>query len=220
LKTTKELTLRDLFPLVAKKKQVSPSELPPEMYNLVYFSSPQMEPLDLSSKVAKLTMDHLLLLRKVKSSGISSAIAAEAKDRDNNPQHTFMFTKETAMAYSEYKVIKTNTRGKKQKRILGIDATNIYNMHEKSTTKSKIIGRRSSFEKAGAAGGVAHPFRPISTVVQCEVMQEDPQSFKIVFRDPATNSLKMLQYQTETKMECAEIVAKIEYLRQNQPSQG
>jgi hypothetical protein len=110
LKTTRETPLRDLISLLAKKKQVDLDDLRPELYNFVYLKTLEMDGLDLKLKVGELESDNLMLLRKVRSVGISPSLLQAAPA---GPAHQFMFTKETAMAYTEYSVIKTNTKGKK-----------------------------------------------------------------------------------------------------------
>jgi hypothetical protein len=93
---------------------------------------------------------------------------------------------------------------------------------------------------------VSHDQRPISTIHSCVIGKDRPQNFEIIFRDAAKKKLVNRHYevyyhshslclsdanevghgyrdvdmkQTETKMECAEIVAKINFLMSLNPPQ-
>jgi len=206
LRVTKDMTVRDIFPLIVKKRQSS--DMPPEQYNFFYLSKEiGSDPLDQRLLVKDLGNDNLRLVHKVPGSfaGVSSQLPSTPSA--TSPSH-FMFTKETAFAYSEYRVVKTNSRGRKQKRILGLDATRIWN---------KQIGLN-----------VRHPYRLITSVHSCEVLS-DPGSFVIVFDETPSQQLglglgttggKVLvrrEYRTETQVETAEIVAKLQFLMKNQP---
>eukprot|EP00456_Euglypha_rotunda_P011723 TRINITY_DN13145_c0_g1_i5.p1 TRINITY_DN13145_c0_g1~~TRINITY_DN13145_c0_g1_i5.p1 ORF type:complete len:240 (+),score=21.33 TRINITY_DN13145_c0_g1_i5:50-721(+) len=207
LRVTKDMTLRDVFPLIVKKRQSS--DMPPEQYNFFYLSKEiGSDALDQGLLVKDLENDNLRLVHKVPGSFSGVPSTPLSSTSVTTPSH-FMFSKETAFAYSEYRVIKTNARGRKQKRVLGLDATRIWN-------------------KQGGLN-VRHPYRLITSVHSCEVLS-DPLSFAIVFDETPASSQSSLglgtsggkvlvrrEYRTETQVESAEIVAKIQFLMKNQP---
>jgi len=176
------------------------------MYNFFYVGKEQVgeEALDPRMFVRDLESDNLRLVHKVPGSqphGLTSfpSVASIAL----TPAQ-FTFTKETAFQYNEYRVIKTNARGKKQKRLMGVDGTRIYN-------------------KQGGLN-VRVPHRLISSVHSVEVLS-DPMCFAIVFDDSGGGSFtgvlptkeERREYRTETQVDCAEIVAKIQFLMKNPP---
>jgi len=84
---------------------------------------------------------------------------------------------------------------------MGIDGTRIWNKEGKLN--------------------VRHPFRLITTVHSCEVLP-DPFCFSIVFEEEpkmglGKNELVKREYRTDTQVDCAEIVAKIQFLMKHQP---
>jgi hypothetical protein len=122
------------------------------------------------------------------STDISSSVTPE----------NFLFTYEVASTYTEYRVIKTNERGKRQLRMLGIDGGMIYNKH---VTKS---GHRRRLLQ------VMRAFRPIHSVQSVFIHHEKLTKFTICYREK--NKIITRDYEAETTMECAEIVAKIRFL--------
>jgi len=52
--------------------------------------------------------------------------------------------------------------------------------------------------------------RPITSVSSCSVVRGKQRTFQIAFREK--NGIISREYEADTKMECAEIVAKINYL--------
>ena len=115
-----------------------------------------------------------------------------------HPDH-FLWTVDTASAYSEYRVVKTNQRGKRQQRMFGIDRHKVYNKHVASAGHR----RRISFE-------VTRAYRWIRSI---HSITAHSTSFTISYHEKG-GKLTQRQYETETRMECAEIVAKIRFLMQ------
>jgi hypothetical protein len=74
--------------------------------------------LDMKQKVADLKHEELRLVRKTGTSGSNNGQANAGVESTEIALSSFLFTKETAGTYCEYKVIKTNDRGKRQERIL------------------------------------------------------------------------------------------------------
>ncbi len=128
---------------------------------------------------------------------------------------------EMANMYTEHKVIKTNQRGKKQERLMGIDGTKIYNNKFGSGGEDVgVVCARMRCPRADELCGlvcvretgtkVHRPFRLLSEVVSIEIMQQDPRCFRVTFRDKT--GIEVREYQAETKTDCAQIVAKIQFL--------
>ena len=115
-----------------------------------------------------------------------------------HPDH-FLWTVDTASAYSEYRVVKTNQRGKRQHRMFGIDRHKVYNKHVSSAGHR----RRISFE-------VTRAYRWIRSI---HSITAHSTTFTIQYHEKG-GKLTQRQYETETRMECAEIVAKIRFLMQ------
>jgi hypothetical protein len=118
-----------------------------------------------------------------------------------------------------YNVIKTNGRGKRQSRRLGIDRNTIYNLYEGkdvSTTNTNLV---SLFKK-----GPTVAQRPIASVKDCMLL-EDRQPrimFRILFNEPSLNRFKKDQlviacrdYEAESEELAAEVVAKIKWIKTN-----
>lgn len=98
-------------------------------------------------------------------------------------------------------VIKTNSRGRRQKRIMGIDRDKIYNKELGSKIHSTFFGD----------AGVKRKYRLISDVVKAEV--DSGFTFRVLYRDIDTNAIVFYQYDAIDEFECCKIVAKIEFLR-------
>jgi hypothetical protein len=71
--------------------------------------------LDMKQKVADLKHEELRLVRKTGNTAMMNTSSTESTEIVPS---TFLFTRETAGTYCEYKVIKTNDRGKRQERII------------------------------------------------------------------------------------------------------
>lgn len=136
-----------------------------------------------------------------------------------DPSRTFL-SRAQACLYKEYEVIKTNKKGKKQKRILGIDQQRLYNMTEqqaKQPVKGKALQENDKkvFRKKLVSMFKAvtqHPEIMISSILN---IQQDPKllnCFNIEYVEAGVKKRKV--YETEKSSICAEIVAKITIILQ------
>jgi hypothetical protein len=110
--------------------------------------------------------------------------------------------------YKEYEVVKQKNRIK-QRRIMGIDASRIYNLAPNEAKDNSI----SFTLRISSLGAVKRKFRSMTDVVKAEVDPEHPKSFQILYRDLETNAIVPYKFEAVTDYECAEIVAKVEFLR-------
>ena len=102
--------------------------------------------------------------------------------------------------YEEWTVIKRNRFGRKQERILGVDATKIYN-------RKPDRGRRYQI-------GVYRAERWIRDVQSIEfVARANDATFRIVYVDNDQGELVRLEYMAASAEDCAHIVSKVRYLR-------
>lgn len=131
---------------------------------------------------------------------------------------SFQFSLDTASAYCEYRVIKTNQRGKRQPRIFGMDRHRIYNKTQSGGDEADP-GASGVFSfiqrRIGTEPGVSRATRDINTIASVHVVSLRPTCFCIAFKESAARDSKVAQtreYELETKMECAEIVAKLRFL--------
>jgi hypothetical protein len=127
-------------------------------------------------------------------------------------------TVEFACAYSEYTVVKTNSRGRKQKRVLGIDESTIYNKPPRGTVASAITAALPVFNtpsfmrRASVESGVQRASRPMASVASVDLIGNKEMCFNITFHDHITKKTTTREYMTETITECLEIVTKINIL--------
>ena len=167
-----------------------------------YLAAPE---LDMHTPVSHLTTDDLRLINKLdtpRRALLPSALSNHSSASATPHPDQFLFSADSASAYSEYRVVKTNQRGKKQHRMFGIDRHKVYN---KLVSAASGHRRRISFE-------VTRAYRSISSIHA--ITQDDtPQHFTIVYEERG-GKLTSRQYETETRMECAEVVAKVRFLMQ------
>jgi hypothetical protein len=123
--------------------------------------------------------------------GLNGSSGAYAANDDLNQ---FRYTKETAVLYQEWYVIKKNNIGRKQERVLGIDGKKIYN-HKRGESRGK--------------SDVRHPDRDISTIVRVD--PSDQISFKIILSEDSTSTSE-LGYVCERESDLQEILAKLAFL--------
>lgn len=124
-----------------------------------------------------------------------------------------------AIAYKEYEVIKTNTRGKRQKRILGISQFRLSNMTVEQAKKAKI--KEKALEKSEKnilknkilswyESKAHHPEIPISSVHSVE---QDPKNLKIFYIDYTEGKKRKKRlYETEKSSITVEIISKLKIL--------
>lgn len=192
-----EMTVNDLLTVLIKKKRVS-GDVPREYYD---FTNLEGLPLNMEDVFRTLGIEEMRLLNKMPELA-TPQLEVGSVNTDLRSVSETKITTEAALAYSEYAVIKTNARGRKQSRILGIDKDTIYNKEERRTT---VRTRRISFDTK-----VSRASRPISSVVSCTMLPGKDQSFQITYHEAKKDITR--EYKTETKMECQQIVAKIKFL--------
>lgn len=112
---------------------------------------------------------------------------------------TFVFTEATANAYKEWNVVKRNIFGRKQERIFGVDGRMIYN------------GKRGQLK--GDRAGVQRAHRDISSIIKIEILPTDKKTFRIQWM--GDKDMSNLDYTFESARECAEVYAKIKFIRNN-----
>jgi len=194
---TKSMVLEDLLPMISKKKKIK--MLAPNQYKFLYMEEPDESSgtLEMKTGLGDLKADEVRLVNKFAGNELNQPQFVLLPSSGDPDPSQFVFTQETACTYSEYKVVKTNERGRKQKRIMGIDKNTIYN--KKNQSGESIFN-------------VHKDQRLISTCSSCSVIKNKPRTFQIAYREK--NQIISREYEAETKMECAEIVAKINFLMQ------
>eukprot|EP00743_Colponemidia_sp_Colp-15_P003261 GILK01003523.1.p1 GENE.GILK01003523.1~~GILK01003523.1.p1 ORF type:complete len:597 (+),score=59.64 GILK01003523.1:134-1924(+) len=147
----------------------------------------------------------------------SSTVAVAQSTHMRPDPSSFLFNDATASMYKEFEVVKTNNRGKKQHRILGIDRLKIYTRvhrprsrtEENETSRSPVSNllRWTSGSKM-----TRHPETPISEVMEV-TMEDRPTGFVIRYQNPDGSEARVQEYDASNPTECAEIVARIRYLK-------
>jgi hypothetical protein len=195
----REGSLEKLLYFVSKKRKENMS---PEQFEFVLNG----KVLDFSTVASEVKSENIELRRKGAASlevkVIPSSTGATPKPSD------FFFTKETASVYKEYEVIKQKNRIK-QRRIMGIDASRIYNLAPTEAKDNSI----SFTVRISSLGPIKRKFRSMTDVVKAEIDPEHPKSFQILYRDLETNAIVPYKFEATNEYECAEIVAKVEFLR-------
>jgi len=201
--------LEDLLPLISRRKS---SQLQPEHWKFIYHNENnllnsshsiyQLEEIDPKTILSQLNKLELRLLNKLDT---PRRLLPETNNLFNESEYQtaphpdqFILTLDSASAYSEYRVIKTNERGKKQNRMFGIDRHKVYNKH----VANAAMKRRISFQ-------VTRAYRTIRSI--SSINTDSATKFSIIYFEKG-GKLSERQYETETKMECAEIVAKLRFL--------
>lgn len=113
------------------------------------------------------------------------------------PESAFLYNEVTAAIYKEWTIVKTNRWGRRQKRIIGVDLSKIYN--KKISDGSK--------QRRGSVSGVRRAERLITDVKSIEYVEGVPTNFKITHAEG--DGQQVLEYEAETPHECVEIVVKI-----------
>ncbi len=147
--------------------------------------------------------------------------AVDAKD-DPSRVFEFVFSDVTAAQYKEYHVIKVNKRGVRQERIIGIDRERFYNLaHSREGDLGPSSFRDWGLKTIGLRqvdGGTKHPFRPMRDALDARVVEGEPRTIEVIFKDVSDNqgagvkARKTQRYEAQSPRDAAEIVAKLEYL--------
>lgn len=101
----------------------------------------------------------------------------------------------TAAVYQEWAIVKKNKFGRMQERTLGIDGNKIYNSKRDGYSSRHVVHRAQ---------------RDISTVRKVDTLAEDHRAFRITYDDEG--EVSDIEYFCESARDCAEIVAKLNYL--------
>jgi hypothetical protein len=111
-------------------------------------------------------------------------------------------TASAATSYQEWPVIKTNQRGRRQERILGIDLTRITN---KKVEKPRFL----SSDKTSSAE------RLVADIWLIEVVDSDPKAFAITFKvggADGSSELARVAYEAYSPSDRDSIIAKLAYI--------
>ena len=178
-------------------------------------------------KISSLTTDELKLYSKVYAdtpspSKIVKSLAPlkepEGEVVYDGPRHNM--TVAQASAYKEYEVIKTNRKGKRQKRILGINQIRLHNMtvaQAKQKLKEKAIGDQGKHVFRAKLKSIFesithHPTIDISSIYCIEQDTKNLCCFYIDYIERGTKKKKL--YETEKSSITVEIISKITKLMQ------
>lgn len=172
-------------------------------------------PLDLQITAEELISQELELREK--------AAIPEYKPSASVPRpEDFYFSKEAAAKPAEYQVLKYNRFGKKQDRTMRIEETKIHNLPPKVRRQvaSSVIepsmfslAATESLRSSAVPGTIVKKkTRDMSNVIKAEVASG--RLFQIVFHDVEQNVINTYKYEAQNAKEAAEIVARIEFLRQ------
>ena len=173
-------------------------------------------------KIGSLTTDELKLYRKVYVDTPSYVEDKKqyttVKEDDGLVRYDnsrYNMTRAQASTYKQYEVIKTNAKGKRQKRILGIDQLRLYNMtalqaKEKVGGKALEKAERSVIRKKLASlfkSVTHHPEIPIESIHLIEQDSKNLCCFYIDYTENGTKKRKL--YETEKSSIAVEIISKI-----------
>jgi hypothetical protein len=184
--------------------------------------------ISLDMPVSSLVTDELKLYRKVyvdtptfiekRQEKIIPIKREEEEDVNYNSSRQPMSFAQ-AIAYKEYEVIKTNTRGKRQKRILGISQFRLSNMTVEQAKKAKI--KEKALEKSEKnilknkilswyESKAHHPEIPMSSIHSVEQDLKNLRVFYIDYTEGKTR--KKRAYETEKSSITVEIITKLKIL--------
>jgi len=138
-------------------------------------------------------------LRKKRKS--ISAVTYQPMGTVPNPSD-FQFSTDVEFTDKSFNVKKQNRRGVSQDRIMLLTSSRIYNEIPNASDRS----RKSRFF------GSKRKFREIAYVVKTELADGEPRKFRVLFRDWDKNKIVTYQYEAETEIVAAEIVATIDFL--------
>jgi len=227
-----ELKLRDVLTLLERKfpgaGYFSPSEFEFRIGVQVDTQLRHAEEcgLDMDLQVCSLGVKELKLHRKTYADS-PSLILGDRIRRDTptapqpeeevkfDPQRLYM-TKAQACAYQEFEVIKTNRRGRKQKRILGIDQHRVYNMTESQAREMQKLATTGHAKASqiirnkieGLFKSVTHhPEILITNILGVEQDGRNLKEFTLEYKEGDESKKK--RYELENSSKVTEVVAKI-----------
>lgn len=182
--------------------------------------------INMDLKIESLDTNELKLYRKVYADMPSPTknikSAAPLKEPESEAIYDasrYNMTVAQASAYKEYEVIKTNRKGKRQKRILGINQLRLHNMtvaQAKQKLKEKALGNRDNvFRKK-----IKSMFESVTQHAAIEIssilcIKQDTKNYCCFYIDYVESGKKKKKlYETEKSMITVEIISKINKLMQ------
>jgi hypothetical protein len=196
-------TLRDILPVIAKQKKL---RLYTDEFVFYIYSPEEQARLKLMSPVVDPTVTIISL--GTREFQLQKRVYADsvkvAKPSSNQPRHHHRHTPRmqegqmfasVSSVYQEWNVVKRNTYGFRQERILGIDGSGVYNL------------RRDT----GGAHDAAGHRRDISSIRSIEPVEYDRNALKIAWEEESREVVE-IEYMCESEKDCAEIIAKISFL--------
>jgi len=188
---TNDMTLQDILPLIAKKRSSEKEEILPQHYKFVHNVSDKVE-IDMKLKIQDLNTEELTLLPRV---SLDDDLKTIPETEILSSVSSRPLSREEAVLYQEFKVVKTNQRGKKQERIMGIDQEKIYNKNPLGSNQDDVH----------------RPYRLISEVASVEVLVDQPRCFRLTFKDKSGTEVR--DYEADSRVVAQQIVSKIKFLR-------
>lgn len=188
-----DLLVKDLLSFMSDKLDLDPEK---HMIRLLTEGGREVDvpPAYMEKTIRNAQLEELILRRTVEDYSQMEPNSSQSTVTVN--EKNFFFSKETAVQYKEFEVVKVNKYSVRQERILGIDGNKIYNMKPKTSKKTK------------------NPERGVDDIVSVRSIEEKPRSFGIVFHDGET-----LFYEAKTIHQAGYIVAKLKYLLQMRKQQ-
>ena len=167
-----------------------------ELANKAYADAPSFE---MKGKKKLIRSD------KISSGGLDKNSKNKRPDLDS-----FMFNEITASTLQEWAVIKTNMRGKRQERVMGIDSMFIHNRRPGETGK----GYYSSMKRTLTDLSGIKNERSIKDIVEASFIPGLEAGLFIIFKEKDGGTVR-IEYEAETSQDAAEIIAKISYIRKH-----
>ena len=125
-------------------------------------------------------------------------------DRERNTKD-FLFNELSAKKLQEFVIVKINHKGKRQNRILGIDAYNVYNDKVSNRKRNNNYKSLKGLFKSNDAKRTSRPLESVQYV-----QRKNNRTFVIKFKEDGKD--KNITYETPTIDLCSEILAKLKYL--------
>ena len=214
------MVIKDLLPILEKRKHLTAGKeyafkVKDEDKSRLNMLTNE---LDLNANIRSLMIDSVDLTSKVYAD--TPAVREETKranDRktgsivvavDRPDLDSFMFNDHTASTLQEWVVIKTNTRGRRQERIMGIDQLYIHNRRLGETHPNRGL----SAVKRALNGG--HSERAIKDILNISFISNNPAAFRMTYKEGLEDKVT-LDYEAQTARDAAEIVAKIQYIQRH-----
>lgn len=121
-------------------------------------------------------------------------------------EYEFLFNEISASRYQEFNVTKTNRFGNKQKRILGVDRYNLYNLKSGVSSESQSLMTTNVLKKAKTK----RPLLPIRSIIVIQADKVNSKHFMIYYNDSYKKSVN--DYEAEDESGRSEIIAKIKFI--------